>query len=200
MEVMHKWEKAEYILVKNVCSEDELRLCKNELEIVLPALKSPEFTSSATDENGNFKKKNIGLYFNNIYNPTFVDFSPCTKIIDKVLKIVSTGNFTPHSSMNYMKVGGYCYDLLFGAYKNKDYYKPHKDCSTLTLLFWLKNKEFSGGNLTFVDFDEKILFEDNAILIFPSYYMHEVDEVTSSHDGYVRYVVTAFLHFTKPQK
>jgi Rps23 Pro-64 3,4-dihydroxylase Tpa1-like proline 4-hydroxylase len=190
---MHKWEKAEYILIKNVCSEDELRLCKNELEIVLPALESPEFTSSAKDENNNLKKENMGLFFNKIYNPTFGDFSPCTKIIDKALKIISTKNFTPQSIMNYMKLGGYGYNVLFSAYKDKDYYKAHTDISTLTLLFWIKNKDFSGGNLTFVEFNEQILFEDNCVLIFPSHYLHEVDKVESSCDGYVRYVLTAFV-------
>jgi hypothetical protein len=200
VEVMHKWEKAEYIFIKNVCSEDELRLCKNELEIILPALESPEFTGSAKDESGSLKKENKGLFFEKIYHPTFGDFSPCTKIIDKALSITSSGNYTPHSVMNYTKIGRLGYNVLFSAYRDKDYYKAHRDRAMLTVLFWLKNKDFSGGDLTFTDFNEKVPFEDNSILIFPSHYMHEVDEVTSSHDGYVRYVVTAFLNFTGLQK
>jgi len=194
VEIIHKWDKAEYILIKNVCSEDELRLCKNELEILSNVLKEPEDTGSAKDTEGNFKKQNMGIFFDTIYTPMFGNHSPCAKIMDKALKIISSGNFTPHSVMNYTKIGGFGYNVLFSAYKDQDYYKGHRDHSTLTLLFWIKNKDFSGGNLTFVEFDEQISFEDNCVLIFPSYYLHEVDEVESSCDGYVRYVVTAFVH------
>ena len=54
-------ESFEYLFIKNVCSEDELRLCKNELEILSFGLETPEKTGSAKDENGKLRKENKGF-------------------------------------------------------------------------------------------------------------------------------------------
>lgn len=193
MEIQHNWTRAEYLFIRNVCSEDELRLCKNELEILSFGLETPEKTRSATHEDGRLKKQNRGVFFSEMYALAFSDCSPCMRVIDEVIRIVRSDNYTPHSTINYIAHNFLEYDLLFSAYSNGDYYEAHRDQGTLTLLFWVKNKDFVGGNLKFTDFDEEILFEDNSIIIFPSHYQHEVSKVNTSEDGYVRYVVSAFL-------
>jgi len=193
VEIKHSWKNAEYLFIKNICSEDELRLCKNELEILSFGLKTPEKTGSALDKNGEPIKENRGIFFHDVYVPKFSDYSPCTKAIDKVIKVARAGNYTPHSIFNYIAKTFVSYVLLFSAYSNNDYYEAHRDSTTLTLLFWLKNKNFTGGNLKFTDFNEEIPFEDNSVIIFPSHYQHEVSKVSASEDGYVRYVISAFL-------
>ena len=193
MEIKHNWENAEYLFIKNVCSEDELRLCKNELEILSFGLETPEKTGSAKDKNGELKKENRGIFFEYVYAPKFGDYSPCTKIVEKAIKVSRTGSYTPHSIMNYIAKSPVSYTLLFSAYSNNDYYEAHHDTATLTLLFWLKNKDFTGGDLKFTDFNEEVPFEDNSVIIFPSHYKHEVSKVNTSEDGYVRYVISAFL-------
>jgi hypothetical protein len=193
VEVKHIWENAEYLFIKNVCSEDELRLCKNELEILSYGLETPEKTGSGKHENGKLKKENKGIFFGCVYVPKFGDYSPCTKVIEKVIKVVRAGNYTPHSIFNYIAQNIVSYQILFSAYSNNDYYEAHRDATTLTFLFWLKNKNFTGGDLKFTDFNEEVLFEDNSVIIFPSHYQHEVSKVDTSEDGYVRYVVSAFL-------
>lgn len=194
MEIIHSWEKAEYILIKNVCDNNELRLCKNELEIISSKLDLPEATGSAVDENSKPTKQNKGIFYNSLFLHKYGDLSPTTKIIEKVIRIIRTGNYTPHSYMNYIKRNTVRYSMLFSAYGSNDYYKPHNDTSTLTILFWLKNKDFTGGNLEFTEFGEKVNFEDNSVVAFPSHYLHAVDEVISSESGFARYVVTAFLN------
>lgn len=193
MEIKHNWENAEYLFIKNICSEDELRLCKNELEILSFGLERPEKTKSAIDENGKLKKENRGIFFNDVYVPKFGDYSPCTQVVEKAIKVSRNGNYTPHSIFNYVSHKLIGYNLLFSAYSNNDYYEAHRDAATLTLLFWLKNKNFTGGNLKFTDFNEEIPFEDNSVIIFPSHYQHEVSKVNTSEDDYVRYVISAFL-------
>lgn len=196
MEIKHNWSSAEYLFIKNVCSEDELRLCKNELEILSFGLETSEKTGSATHEDGKLKKENKGVFFSKMYTPAFVNCSPCMRVIDKVISVVRAGNYTPYSTINYMVHNFVSYDMLFSAYGNNDYYEAHRDAATLTLLFWLKNKSFVGGDLKFTDFDEEILFENNSVIIFPSHYQHEVSKVNTSEDDYVRYVVSAFLRPT----
>ncbi len=193
MEIKHSWQNAEYLFIKNVCSEDELRLCKNELEILSFGLETPEKTGSAKDENGKLGKENRGVFFDFVYVPKFGDYSPCTNVVEKVIKVARAGSYTPHSVMNYIAKNPISYSLLFSAYSNGDHYVAHNDEGTLTILFWLKNKDFTGGDLKFTDFNEEILFEDNSIIIFPSHYQHEVSKVNTSENGYVRYVVSAFL-------
>jgi len=198
VEIKHSWQNAEYLFIKNVCSEDELRLCKNELEILSFGLETPEKTGSAKDENGKLKKENKSIFFHDAYVSKFGDYSPCTSIVDKVIKVARSVNFTPHSIFNYMAQNFVNYNLLFSAYSNNDYYEAHRDIATLTLLFWLKNKNFTGGDLKFTDFNEEIPFEDNSVIIFPSHYQHEVSKVNTSEDGYVRYVISAFINPTQP--
>jgi len=193
VEVKHSWENAEYLFIKNVCSEDELRLCKNELEILSFGLETPEKTGSAKYENGKLKKENGGIFFHDVYVSKFGDYSPCTQVVEKVIKVARTGNYTPHSIFNYITQNAVNYNLLFSAYSNNDYYEAHRDAATLTLLFWLKNKNFTGGNLKFTDFNKEVPFEDNSVIVFPCHYQHEVSKVNTTEDGYVRYVVSAFL-------
>jgi len=194
MEIKHFWQKAEYLLIENVCSEDELRLCRNEIEIMSGMLEPPEKTGSAVDSNNQVRKQNKGVFFSSLFSPKYCDSSPCAKTIDKVIKAVREREYTPHSVMNYIQSGSVSYSILLSGYEAGDYYKTHHDTSTLTLLFWLKNKNFSGGDLEFTDFKEKVSFKDNSVLIFPGHYLHAVDEVISHESGFVRYVISAFLY------
>lgn len=200
MEIKHHWEKAEYVTISDVCSEDELRLCKNELEILSKSFNSPDKTEAAIDSNGDLLKENKGIFFNQAYNLEFLDFSPCVKVVDKIIDSVRSGNYTPHSYMNYISRGFVNYGALVSGYRHGDYYKPHYDSATLTVLFWVRAKDFSGGNLKFVEFNEEIEFQDNFAIVFPSHYLHEVDTVTSTDGGYARYVISAFLNPQKGKK
>ena len=101
--------------------------------------------------------------------------------------------FTPNSAFQSLySINGF--NVLFSAYRNGDYYKPHRDTAKLTVLLWLGEKNFEGGDLYLPDFDYTIPYEPSKLIMFPSYYQHEVTEISTEKEGFVRYCASAFIN------
>lgn len=194
MEIMfrHICDPCEYILLDDVCTEQELAKCFLESDLVSPSFEDPKGTGSATDKNGNLKKQNKGVFFPKIYTPEFAFFSPISVQINKAVETLRNRDYTALSQMRHLKhVSGY--NILLSAYKNGDYYTSHQDVAVLSLLFWFGKEKFTGGDLIFTDFNHTVPFKSNRVILFPSYYNHEVTETKSDSQDYVRYCATAFL-------
>lgn len=188
----HVCDPCEYLLFDNVCTVEELQKCFLEAQLLSPAFKEPNKTGSAEKEGGGFKKQNSGIFFNEIYTPNFAFSSPMTASLHKIVEIAKEREYTAFSLMNYFKnISGY--NVLLSGYKNGDYYESHRDASVLTLLFWFGEENFTGGDLIFTDFDHTVLFKSNRAILFPSYYSHEITEIKSNSENYVRFSATAFL-------
>jgi hypothetical protein len=75
-------------------------------------------------------------------------------------------------------------------YKNGSFYPPHDDGSAiLTFLCPLYLQEFVGGELNFITYNYQPLLKHNSLLIFPSYEIHELNQIESNSNGYVRYSI-----------
>lgn len=187
----HICDPCEYLLFDNICSPKELQKCFSEAQLLSAAFKEPKETGSAKTEDGKFKKQNKGIFFKEIYTPNFAFYSPIANSVHKIIEVAKERSYTAFSQMNYLgNVSGY--DVLLSAYKNGDYYESHKDSSVLTLLFWFGETD-KGGDLIFTSFNHTVPFVSNRIVIFPSYYQHEVTKVETTKEEYVRFSVTAFL-------
>lgn len=188
----HVCSPCEYLIFDDVCSPEELQNCFLEAQLLSAAFKDPKETGSAIEQDGTLKKKNKGIFLQEVYHPNFSIHSPTTQVINKVFNTVRNGNYTPLSYMRYLKnMSGY--NVLLSAYKNEDYYLSHQDTSVLTLIFWFGEDSITGGDLVFSDFDHTVLFKKNRAIIFPSHYEHQVTEIKTNLDGYVRFSATAFL-------
>lgn len=188
----HVCDPCEYLLFDNVCTPEELQKCFNEAELLAPAFKEPKETGAEKTNEGKFKKQNKGIYLQETYTPAFAFYSPISMSLHKGIEIARKREYTVFSLMNYLKdISGY--NVLLSAYKNGDYYKSHKDVSVITVLFWFGKENFTGGDLVFTDFNHIVPFKSNRIVVFPSYYKHEISETKSNSEDYVRFSATAFL-------
>lgn len=78
------------------------------------------------------------------------------------------------------------HDCLVSYYETSNYYEPHEDQTVLTMVTWLYHtpRSFTGGNLILRNKDEEIVETieciPNRSVIFPSFMVHEVEEVSMS--------------------
>jgi len=71
--------------------------------------------------------------------------------------------------------------IIISFYRDQDYYKPHIDVSAATICYylWKDNKDFSGGDLTFPEYEYTHTPQFNSAIMFPSCVMHEAKKIES---------------------
>lgn len=188
-------EPFEYIIIDNTYTEEELKLIFLELDFLTLSnyLFGPDFTNSAKWGDGTLKKRNQGLFLDNIYVNR--NSSNILKINRKIYQITCN---EPSVILNFLKDCN-CDMTLISYYENEDYYESHKDASILTAFTYLyKNpKSFNGGDLVLTDYG--IVFEPcfNRTYIMPSVVDHEVTKVIMSNEdcgkGLGRYCISNFI-------
>lgn len=191
MTFQHICDPCEYLLFDNVCTPEELQKCFVEAQLLSAAFEEPSKTGSAHTDCGKLKKQNSGVFLNKIYTPDFALYSPIATTIHKIIETTKQKQYTAPSQINYVKQSS-GYNVLLSGYKNGDYYETHIDSSVLTVLFWF-GETVKGGDLIFTSFNHTVPFISNRIVMFPSYYDHQVTKVETDKKGYVRFSATAFL-------
>lgn len=192
MKITYSWKEGPELLRITEIEKEKIEGIYKEFLSLLPFFTTPEFTSAAKDDSGISKKENAGIFLSQAYSPLGINASPTHQLFSELGKIGEDLSLTPYSSMNYFK----SYDnlsYLFSAYKNGQYYKAHRDSSSLTALLWLSEKNYEGGDLIFPDFNTTITPEKNTLIVFPSHYLHEVTTVKTQSEDYVRFCVSAFF-------
>lgn len=191
MEIKHEWEHGPELLFISGADETLLARVKAELGFFSSVLRDPEKTGGAT-RNGENSKKNKGVFLNEVYTELGAEVSPAARLFSGVVEAIKAHQFTPASVFNLIhSMEGF--NILYSAYGNGDYYDPHRDHAKITILYWSKNADFSGGDLIFPDFNVTIPFEENKIIAFPSFYYHEVTKVVSDpEEEAARVVLSAF--------
>ena len=89
------------------------------------------------------------------------------------------------------------FSFLVSEYSHGDCYPAHYDNSNLTILLWFypEPKPFTGGDLTFTDYDVTVPCVANTGVIFFGAERHEVSEV----QGNGRYTLTCFSQNITPK-
>ena len=189
MEITHEWENGPEILHAEVDGDASLY----EVKLLEPILEEPTGTGTAVDREGTILKDNKGVYIDKVHLPIYAKCSPTAKIMDEFINSAKENIYTPNSMLTYLyTMQGY--NILFSAYKDGDYYKPHRDECKLTVLFWFGEKNFDGGDLYLPAFDYTIPYGPNKIFMFPSCYAHEVTPISTDQKGFVRYCASAFIN------
>lgn len=85
---------------------------------------------------------------------------------------------------------------LLSYYENTNHYKTHYDKSLFTMLMWFykEPKEFTGGELILPEVGETFDCINNRMIMFPSWYYHEVKPVKVNKPGMGRYTITHFFN------
>jgi Rps23 Pro-64 3,4-dihydroxylase Tpa1-like proline 4-hydroxylase len=186
-----------YVIVDDFYSDEELSEIWKEVEFLSSKdkLLGPERTVSATYLDGEFKKKNIGDFIDDLYydretsnilklNRKIFDYN----FFEELEKLDFSFSFIKKSTKD---------NTLLSYYDDGDYYKPHADGFMFTGVFLLykEPKQFEGGELIFTEQNIKIECKNNRFILFPSSVRHEVAEVKmKTKDPWMgRYSITSLI-------
>jgi hypothetical protein len=186
-----------YLKIENMYSDEELDLISQELVFLnhKNKLENPEQSGSAT-ENGKILKQNKGLFLDDLYKKREI-----SNILTINRKLFNKEYLESYASLNF----GYKSILrcnqdgtLISYYENGGHYNPHHDVSVHTALTWFFKipRLFKGGNLIFSEYDHIIEIDHNMTIIFPSFVLHSVEEVSMEENlpsGFGRYCMAQFI-------
>ena len=106
--------------------------------------------------------------------------------------IKETGpNFRLYGMTNYA-------ETVINYSEGGDYYEQHNDSFLISTCTWLHRtpKAYTGGDITFADIDVTLECNHNRIVMFPSYYYHEIHPIKmediNSEMGWGRYGIVNF--------
>jgi Rps23 Pro-64 3,4-dihydroxylase Tpa1-like proline 4-hydroxylase len=188
-------------IIKNFYDESELRLIMRELDFLNSSTKllPPDQTNAAVHEDGTSKKRNTGIFLDQIY--LVRNISDILQVNRKVFNPLVTIKLIDED-LSFRHVQQVNKDTtLVSYYEDSDYYEPHQDSATFTVLsyFYKEPKKFTGGDLVLTDFDYTIEIENNMVVYMPSVYLHEVTPIKMKEEdmnqGLGRYCVSMFLNY-----
>ena len=183
-----------FCLVKNFLNYEEIERVKSELATLKPELKGPESTGSAKDDNNNLSVKRKGLF---LQDYTYLKGnSGINRIYDKVTDPYFKEKLCSKNWVfEYFNNSFSWNSTLISLYGEGDSYKYHKDSSVLSIIYYLFDGEFGGGD--FLLQHVKVPIQNNSLIIFPSCFHHAVTPVTGSGQ---RWSITNFYNIGQPIK
>ena len=196
MEAILCKEPFEYIIVDNTYTDEELKLIFLELDFwtLSNNLMGPEHTGTAKWQNGTAKKKNKGIFLDDIYADR--NYSNVLKLNRKLYDIQLD---QPSTILNQLKKTNHDTTLV-SYYENEALYKSHQDYSVLTAMTYLykQPKAFEGGDLILTEYGYAFEPWFNRTYIMPGVVEHEVTEIIMKkedcHKGLGRYCIANFIH------
>lgn len=193
-----------FLIVDNWFSNKELRSVWKELDFLSSRNdleRAEDNDDVAKKKDGSSKAKAFRIFYDEIYNDTGRLHSHLPLTLDKIRK-KEFGDLLekamPLQSRTFFTTSKS--NCLITYYENNDGYETHHDNAIATILIWLykEPKKYEGGDLLFTDFDTRIKNKNNRLLIFPSYYNHEVEPVKmlepQTEMGYGRFTITHFFN------
>ena len=172
--------KVPFLVIRDLYEPMELKMINLELEFLYRSgTLLDNNTNSAVLPDGTQLKKGQGVFLDNVYTDRN------TSIILQLNRKIYKNNdiyqaFTQLDSLRYsvFKICNHDSTLL-NYYENNDYYHSHVDEAMFSSITWFfkEPKQFTGGNLRFVDLNITINIENNMCVLFPSYLRHEVEEI-----------------------
>lgn len=209
MNIDFKLRPFPHVFIDKIYDENLYEKIWREINHLQPKMLPPSQTGAASDERGVPKKRGIGVFINDVYNKAvYSDIAVTSAIITSQqfkdqFKETLDNNFDSENSLEtlyfklYNRVDRESSAILLQLYMNGDYYRPHFDSSVFTSITLLhsKEKQYSGGELYFPEYDHTIDLNDNQMILFPSVVLHEVKEVkmqsNNTQDG--RYTISILL-------
>lgn len=189
-------EPFEFIIIDETYTEEELKLIFLELDFwsLSNNLMGPDHTGTAIWADGSFKKKNKGVFLDNIYAQR--NYSNILKFNRKIYTIKLE---QPSVILNFLKQSNGDATLV-SYYENNEHYKAHKDSSILTAVTYLykQPKAFEGGNLVLTEYGYQFEPWFNRTYIMFGVVEHEVTEIVMKQEdcgkGLGRYCISNFIH------
>ena len=191
-----------YLMIDDFYSKKEQKLILEELRFHKNNFKEdqrPAGQGVGRDENGKSISNSKRIYLDEIYGDNRQD----SNILNFYKKIISPEvkeayrHTTP--SWRLFEITNHdCSQVSY--YENEGDYKEHFDKYMHTCLIWFykEPKRFTGGDLTFTQSKQTVECKHNRMILFPSYYLHAVDEVSMEYKyrgkGLGRYCLSHFYN------
>ena len=203
MEMLTPDCKYPFLVFDNVVSEESIPSIFEEINYLSKFSSNPNESGTATDSKKNPLKSNRCVFLQEFYNLEYADKnSPILLALEKLL-IDDFENavrnyhpvFSHYIADRLIKKSGF----LLSMYYDGDYYLPHDDGALYTAVLWLDHepKTYEGGEFFFHFEDgsiEEVEYKNNRMVLFPSYYKHEVKEVKYlNDDAFPRCSISALL-------
>ena len=191
-----------YLIVDNLYSKKEQKLIWEELIFHKDNFQLDHKAGGegvARDKNNKPLANSHRLYLDELYNGNRQDsniLNLYTKIISPEVK--EAYRQTTPSWVTFEITNKDCSQVSY--YENEGDYKEHFDKYMHTCLIWFykEPKRFTGGDLTFTQSKKIVECKHNRMVLFPSYYLHAVDEVSMEYKyrgkGLGRYCLTHFYN------
>ena len=190
-----------FLIIDNFYNNEEEIKIWIDLELLHPLLKDEKTSTGnmAVDGDGNKKgdakrvyldtffgnnrgQSNILTYYKKIVSP---------EIIKTYTKNVPAGITFQSSDTDISQIS---------YYDESGYYGEHHDLYMHTCLIWFykEPKKFQGGDLKFIQSKTTVDCKHNRMVLFPSYYLHEVVRMDMNKEyinkGFGRYCLTHFYN------
>jgi Rps23 Pro-64 3,4-dihydroxylase Tpa1-like proline 4-hydroxylase len=197
MKIQHYNEPFPYIIVDDYYDAKELESIWEELRFLCNPNKLGNKTAAAFDDDKNNLKSNVGVFLESIYKE-----SCHSNILTSLFKITDIYHdvFNTHPSWFFHYPSLTSNGCLLSYYEDGGYYKRHYDVSAITMCAWFyeEPRKFTGGDLTFSDYDLTCELKNNRVVFFPSQIYHEVAPVRMKHSNMGkklgRFCVTTFFN------
>ena len=167
-----------FVQIYDVFTPDEIQTVWTTYDFLKDNFGGPEKTGSATDDHGNHKKNNKGIFLTSV--------SPLPPICNIVTSTIFNGiiamenQFPSDSVFRSAKLTTWDSQLMQYYSKDGENYEAHHDVSQFTaiLFFNREPKNFEGGDIEFPDHNVSVPFKNNCGIVFPGVILHAVRPVT----------------------
>lgn len=204
MEMLAPDCKYPFLVFDNVIKEDDLHKAFMEIDYLSNFTEEPSNTGTATDEFGNELKLNKGISLIGFYSSYNINrYSTICKSLSKMFTkdaVKTIRGYNPVFLHFIPERMDEKIEILLSIYSDGNYYLPHQDSSAYTAILWLNEepKSYEGGRFLFHFEDgqtEEVETKSNRMVLFPSFYTHEVTEVKYlSKNALPRFSVSTLLH------
>ena len=197
MKIQHHNEPFPYIIIDDYYDVEELESIWEELRFLCHPNKLGKETAPAIDGNNKSLKSNNGVFLESIYKE-----SHHSNILNSLRKIcdVYEDVFRSHPSWFFDYPSLTSRGSLLSYYEDGGYYMSHYDVSAITMCAWFyeEPRKFSGGELSFSDYNITCELKNNRVVFFPSQIYHEVAPIKMKHSNmgkkFGRFCVTTFFN------
>lgn len=182
-----------YVQIDEMYTEQEIQSIEKELLFLETLKQAPDMTKSAVKD-GVSLKTGHGIFLDGVF--TNRDFSSILKLNRKLFDPkIAEGLAKQNCFYEHLLTTNH--DLtLINFYGPKDTYNAHRDSSIFTAVTFFKIGEFSGGELSFVDYGVTIEPVAGRTVIFAGCTRHQAEPVVAEEGNY-RVTMAQFIGYQK---
>lgn len=172
LDIRHFEYPTPFCTIDNFVTNDKYQKILSELHEIEPHLKDASQTGSARD-NDRIAAKRKGLF---LHEHEYVRAKSCIpSIFDKLLDNNVKDALASRSWIyNYLN-NPHLESILISLYRDGDEYSYHKDSSVLSIIYYLFEDDFEGGEFSLGNV--KVPIKTNSLIIFPSCVPHCVHQI-----------------------